>query len=265
MLVQRLSNFGTNHLAPSFDTTTGEPAGEYVRSEDYDSLLSYAELLADALRKIEGLTDREMADGDGAREIARAALTKNPNPAGRLYPEASGTPTPEASGAGRAGTYKGHRKDCGLLVEGGGLACTCHETCNTDCPAFHGEFPSRHQSNSYSAEFDAWWEINQGKFGGGVRLKWAAWAAWQGARHQVNREGALYSLADIRAVLAVHWLTEIQCGHDTKSDRSFCWCGSFICEPQPSVGEAVTRWVEHVMAQLPLHREACEFAIGKKS
>ena len=45
MLIQRYSNFGTNHLAASFDPKTGEPKGEYVRSEDYDKLAAYAEEL----------------------------------------------------------------------------------------------------------------------------------------------------------------------------------------------------------------------------
>lgn len=68
-------------------------------------------------------------------------------------------------------------------------------------------------------------------------------------------------LSQVAAVLTVHWLTEVQCNHEAKTDRSFCWCGSFQSEPQDSVGGAVRRWVEHIVEQIRQH-EGCAHAIG---
>lgn len=52
--------------------------------------------------------------------------------------------------------------------------------------------------------------------------------------------------AQWRAALAAHWLYQIICNHEAKTDRSCCGCGQFQSTSQPNVGEAAKRWVEHV-------------------
>lgn len=49
-----------------------------------------------------------------------------------------------------------------------------------------------------------------------------------------------------RAALTEHWLYQIICNHEAKTDRSCCGCGQFQSTSQPNVGEAAARWVEHV-------------------
>lgn len=47
-----------------------------------------------------------------------------------------------------------------------------------------------------------------------------------------------------------HWLAGIHCDHATKTDKPSCSCSMWNCQPQPSVGEAVERWIEHFMAKV---------------
>lgn len=51
-------------------------------------------------------------------------------------------------------------------------------------------------------------------------------------------------------VLRAHWLTGLECDHDAKTDVANCFCGKWRPAPEPSVGQAVERWVEHVMEQV---------------
>jgi hypothetical protein len=55
----------------------------------------------------------------------------------------------------------------------------------------------------------------------------------------------------IRKALKEHWLTSIQCDHESRTDRAGCFCGTWYCEPQPSIGEAVDKWIEHLIDSLP--------------
>lgn len=47
-----------------------------------------------------------------------------------------------------------------------------------------------------------------------------------------------------------HWLTGIECDHTARTDVATCYCTVWRSAPQPNVGEAIERWVEHVMESL---------------
>jgi hypothetical protein len=70
---------------------------------------------------------------------------------------------------------------------------------------------------------------------------------WQGPIAEAFKAGASHERSRLQAVLRGHWLTGIVCDHETKTDRATCWCTTWQCEPQPSVGAAVERWIEHVL------------------
>jgi hypothetical protein len=61
------------------------------------------------------------------------------------------------------------------------------------------------------------------------------------------KAGASHERSRLSAVLREHWLTGIVCDHEAKTDRATCWCATWQCEPQPNVGAAVERWIEHVL------------------
>jgi hypothetical protein len=46
-------------------------------------------------------------------------------------------------------------------------------------------------------------------------------------------------------VLSAHWLTEIHCDHEAKTDEALCYCG-WRSPAYPSVGRAVEHWARHV-------------------
>ena len=52
--------------------------------------------------------------------------------------------------------------------------------------------------------------------------------------------------------LSGHWLYEMRCDHETKTDQAFCSCGLWSSAPQPSIGEAAKRWAEHALATASL-------------
>ncbi len=56
--------------------------------------------------------------------------------------------------------------------------------------------------------------------------------------------------ARMAQVLREHWLTGLECDHEAKTDVANCFCGRWRPAPEPSVGQAVERWVEHVMEQV---------------
>ena len=55
----------------------------------------------------------------------------------------------------------------------------------------------------------------------------------------------------LRAHLREHWLANIACDHEAKTDTASCSCSMWRDEPHPSVGEAVDAWIEHVFSTLP--------------
>jgi hypothetical protein len=57
-------------------------------------------------------------------------------------------------------------------------------------------------------------------------------------------------------LLRKHYLCGIQCNHERKIDRAICACSEWNCPPQPTVGEAVERWIEHVASRTDLTRPA---------
>lgn len=69
-----------------------------------------------------------------------------------------------------------------------------------------------------------------------------------------EEKGYARGLRDARAgfaeMLRKHWLWQVECHHETKTDTPRCSCSRWPCEPQPSVGEAVERWIEHVLEEL---------------
>lgn len=49
-----------------------------------------------------------------------------------------------------------------------------------------------------------------------------------------------------RETVRKHYLAGIECAHDAHTDKPSCACSMWDCLPQPSVGAAVDRWMEHV-------------------
>lgn len=54
----------------------------------------------------------------------------------------------------------------------------------------------------------------------------------------------------LRSHLREHWLANIACDHEAKTDTASCSCSMWRDEPHPSVGGAVDAWIEHVIATL---------------
>lgn len=46
--------------------------------------------------------------------------------------------------------------------------------------------------------------------------------------------------------IAKHWLIEMRCDHDAKTDTAFCACG-WRGIPMRSVGQAAEEWARHVV------------------
>lgn len=49
-----------------------------------------------------------------------------------------------------------------------------------------------------------------------------------------------------RRALKDHWLWEVVCDHEAKTDVARCACGVWKSEPMTTVAHAVERWIEHV-------------------
>lgn len=52
------------------------------------------------------------------------------------------------------------------------------------------------------------------------------------------------------AVLREHWLARLECDEDRSLDRASCACSRIALHWQPSVGEAVQEWIEHIQQVL---------------
>jgi hypothetical protein len=58
------------------------------------------------------------------------------------------------------------------------------------------------------------------------------------------------TFSDDRATkLADHWLYEMKCDHDAKTDVACCSCG-WVSEAKASVGEAAKVWASHALSTL---------------
>ena len=53
--------------------------------------------------------------------------------------------------------------------------------------------------------------------------------------------------ANLRKVLTDHWLAEIHCDHENKTDQARCSCSRVNLPVKNSIGEAASTWVEHVI------------------
>lgn len=51
-------------------------------------------------------------------------------------------------------------------------------------------------------------------------------------------------------LLAQHWLFEMRCNHEEKTDTAFCACGQWNSGPQENVGQAALRWAEHALSSI---------------
>lgn len=54
----------------------------------------------------------------------------------------------------------------------------------------------------------------------------------------------------VAAVLREHWLTGVECDHAARTDVATCYCSTWRSAPQPTHGEAVEAWVQHVLELL---------------
>jgi len=54
----------------------------------------------------------------------------------------------------------------------------------------------------------------------------------------------------LRRVLREHWLVSVNCDHDKKTDRAQCSCSLVAFPERPSVGAAVSDWIDHVIEQV---------------
>jgi hypothetical protein len=103
-------------------------------------------------------------------------------------------------------------------------------------------------SSTTTPDFDDWWQAD-GKFFDpdtddvpwfDKRKELAEYA------YQRGRRGHWMQAKVLRVVLRGHWLSGIECDHDTKRDFSTCACGLWASNNEPSVGAAVNAWIEHV-------------------
>ena len=59
----------------------------------------------------------------------------------------------------------------------------------------------------------------------------------------------MFTRENLAHVLRDHYLAGVHCDHEANTDKPSCSCSMWNCPPQPSVGEAVERWVEHVLTK----------------
>lgn len=85
--------------------------------------------------------------------------------------------------------------------------------------------------------FDEWWskQVHRPRDSRG-----AAGDAWD--------QAAILAKERFKQTLSLHWLTNIECDHEAKTDTARCWCGYWTGTPQPSVAMAVQEWINHVMS-----------------
>jgi hypothetical protein len=54
----------------------------------------------------------------------------------------------------------------------------------------------------------------------------------------------------LRRVLSEHWLTEVECHHEAKTDTAHCYCTVWASGALSSVGAAVDAWIAHVVEEV---------------
>jgi hypothetical protein len=69
-------------------------------------------------------------------------------------------------------------------------------------------------------------------------------AAWE--RHKAAAPSAF------QEVLRDHWVHEVVCDHEAKTDRVVCSCSRWRGDPMPNVGAAIDAWAAHVVSELEM-------------
>lgn len=59
-----------------------------------------------------------------------------------------------------------------------------------------------------------------------------------------------HNLNALEDILRVHYLAQIVCDHEAKTDHAVCACSLIDLGVYPSVGQAVQSHVDHVMAEI---------------
>ncbi len=62
------------------------------------------------------------------------------------------------------------------------------------------------------------------------------------------KAGDQWMMGLMRSHLREHWLANIICDHEAKTDTAVCSCSMWRDELHPSVGDAVDAWIEHVFS-----------------
>lgn len=77
---------------------------------------------------------------------------------------------------------------------------------------------------------------------------------WQALEHECDlasaalRQPIASDAGAVREALRSHWLTQIVCDHDAKTDRACCSCSEWRGPVVNSVGAAVESWIDHVLS-----------------
>lgn len=67
------------------------------------------------------------------------------------------------------------------------------------------------------------------------------------ASRPLSEQDAKTRIGDL---LREHWLTGVECNEGRGTDTANCFCTHWRSTEQPNVGQAVERWIEHVLEQL---------------
>ena len=54
----------------------------------------------------------------------------------------------------------------------------------------------------------------------------------------------------LRDILKQHYLYEIHCNHETKTDNPRCACSLVYLGDHPTMGDAAAAWVDHVLEMM---------------
>ena len=61
-------------------------------------------------------------------------------------------------------------------------------------------------------------------------------------------QGAEQVRNKVREVLKEHWLVDVICDHEKKTDRAQCACSRIRFSEHPSVGAAIDEWIENIFS-----------------
>lgn len=69
------------------------------------------------------------------------------------------------------------------------------------------------------------------------------WSKFREAERQLAEAQAVFR------VLPCHYVTAVDCNHQAMTDTVRCSCSVWTGTPQPSVGQAINEWVQHVLVE----------------